>query len=83
MAISTTSQQQAGTAGRANEPASRQPFVADIKAIRERARQHMVDGAVTAGYGKDQAQAHARAAQQAPKRRTLPKRPPFIIAKES
>ena len=59
MAISTTSQQQAGTAGRANEPASRQPFVADIKAIRERARQHMVDGAVTAGYGKDQAQAHA------------------------
>ena len=59
MAISTTSQQQAGTTGRPNEPASRQPFVADIKAIRERARNHMADGAVTAGYGKDQAQAHA------------------------
>lgn len=32
---------------------TRQPFLADIKAIRERARQHMDDGAVTAGYGKD------------------------------
>lgn len=36
---------------------SRQPFLADIKAIRERARQHMDDGAVTAGYGKDRQQA--------------------------
>jgi bacterioferritin len=33
--------------------ATRQPFLADIKAIRERARQHIGDGAVTAGYGKD------------------------------
>lgn len=35
----------------------RQPFLADIKAIRERARQHMDDGAVTSGYGKDLQQA--------------------------
>jgi len=33
-------------------PAERQPFLADIKAIRERAREHMSDGAVTAGMGK-------------------------------
>lgn len=31
----------------------RKPFLADIKAIRDRARQHMSDGAVTAGYGKN------------------------------
>lgn len=36
---------------------SRQPFLADIKAIRERARQHLDDGAVTAGYGKNTEQA--------------------------
>jgi bacterioferritin len=29
------------------------PFLADMKAIRDRARQHMSDGAVTAGYGKN------------------------------
>ena len=39
-------------------PSPRQPFLADIKAIRERARQHMADGAVTAGYGKDRVQAY-------------------------
>jgi bacterioferritin len=39
-------------------PSGRQPFLADIKAIRERARQHMSDGAVTAGYGKDREQAY-------------------------
>ena len=33
--------------------AERKPFLADIKAIRDRARQHMADGAVTAGYGKN------------------------------
>jgi bacterioferritin len=32
---------------------SSKPFVSDLKAIRERARQHMRDGAVTAGYGAD------------------------------
>jgi bacterioferritin len=31
----------------------KRPFLADIKAIRDRARQHMADGAVTAGYGKN------------------------------
>lgn len=36
---------------------SRQPFLADMKAIRDRARQHMGDGAVTSGYGKDLPQA--------------------------
>ena len=37
----------------------KQPFLADMKAIRDRARQHMDDGAVTAGYGKDLQQALA------------------------
>jgi len=54
-----TTQQAAGQAPQASGQPSREPFLADIKAIRERARQHMGDGAVTAGYGKDQAQAHA------------------------
>ena len=36
-----------------------QPFVADIEAIRRRAREQMKDGAVTAGYGKDLQQALA------------------------
>lgn len=38
---------------------TKQPFLADMKAIRDRARQHMDDGAVTAGYGKDLQQAFA------------------------
>jgi hypothetical protein len=42
-----------------NTPVERQPFLADIKAIRERAREHMSDGAVTAGYGKDPKQDRA------------------------
>jgi len=54
-----TTQQLSGQGLQPPGQALRQPFVADIKAIRERARQHMDDGAVTAGYGKDQAQAHA------------------------
>src|SRR5690606_31752377 len=29
------------------------PFLTDIKTIRQRARQHIEDGAVTAGYGAD------------------------------
>ena len=44
------------TMGAATNPAPEpmdKPFLADIKAIRDRARQHMVDGAVTAGYGKN------------------------------
>src|SRR5262245_30849074 len=30
---------------------STQPFLTDIKTLRERARQHMEDGAITPGYG--------------------------------
>jgi bacterioferritin len=55
----TTTQQVPGQAQLGTGQLTRQPFLADIKAIRERARQHMDDGAVTAGYGKDRAQAHA------------------------
>jgi bacterioferritin len=32
---------------------SNQPFVSDIKKLRERARQHIENGAVTEGYGAD------------------------------
>ena len=32
---------------------SHQPFVSDIKKLRERARQHIENGAVTEGYGAD------------------------------
>jgi bacterioferritin len=31
----------------------KQPFLTDIKTLRDRARQHIVDGAVTQGYGGD------------------------------
>ena len=34
---------------------SAQPFLTDIKTIRERARQHIEEGAVTANYGADKA----------------------------
>ena len=43
----------AGASGGRNRP-----FLADIKAIRDRARQHMADGAVTAGYGKNPQEAY-------------------------
>ena len=33
--------------------ANKQPFLTDIKTIRERARQHIEQGAVTPGYGAD------------------------------
>jgi len=33
--------------------ASTQPFLTDVKTLRERARQHMEEGAVTAGYSAD------------------------------
>lgn len=36
----------------ANQPANK-PFLTDIKTLRERARKHMEDGAVTAGYTAD------------------------------
>jgi bacterioferritin len=48
---------QADTTSQQSAPAG-PPFLADIKAIREQARQHMGEGAVTAGYGKDREQAH-------------------------
>jgi bacterioferritin len=32
---------------------SEKPFLTDVKTLRERARQHIQDGAVTAGYGGD------------------------------
>jgi bacterioferritin len=32
---------------------TKKPFVTDVKALRKRARQHIKDGAVTAGYGGD------------------------------
>jgi bacterioferritin len=32
---------------------SKKPFLADVKKLRERARQHIKDGAVTAGYAGD------------------------------
>jgi len=36
-------------------PASKQPFLTDIKTLRARARKHIEDGAVTAGYQADRA----------------------------
>lgn len=38
----------------ANQPANK-PFLTDIKALRERARKHIEDGAVTDGYKADRA----------------------------
>ena len=35
--------------------ASKQPFLSDVKTLRDRARQHIEEGAVTAGYGGDTA----------------------------
>src|SRR5580704_17884676 len=32
---------------------TKKPFVSDVKALRKRARQHIKDGAVTAGYAGD------------------------------
>ena len=40
-----------GTATTAN--GGSQPFLTDVKTLRERARQHMEKGAVTASYGAD------------------------------
>lgn len=37
--------------------ASEQPFLTDVKTLRDRARQHIEGGAVTAGYGGDTATA--------------------------
>ncbi len=45
-----------GTAGASGD--KNRPFLADIKAIRDRAREHMADGAVTAGYGKNPQEAY-------------------------
>lgn len=50
MAQDKNSPQQSGSS-------TKQPFLADIKAIRARAREQMSDGAVTAGYSKDIKQA--------------------------
>ena len=36
-------------------PAAKQPFLTDIKTLRARARKHIEDGAVTAGYQADRA----------------------------
>ena len=35
--------------------AAKQPFLTDIKTLRVRARKHIEDGAVTAGYQADRA----------------------------
>ena len=35
--------------------ANKQPFLSDVKTLRDRARQHIEEGAVTAGYGGDTA----------------------------
>jgi len=35
--------------------ASKQPFLTDVKTLRDRARKHIEEGAVTAGYGGDPA----------------------------
>jgi len=37
----------------ANTPAEKHPFLTDIKTLRDRARKHIEDGAVTAGYQAD------------------------------
>jgi bacterioferritin len=34
-------------------PSAEKPFLSDVKALRERARQHLEDGAVTSAYGGD------------------------------
>jgi bacterioferritin len=47
----TTAKSRAKTAAKTAE----QPFLSDIKALRERARKHIEDGAVTAGYKADRA----------------------------
>jgi bacterioferritin len=36
-----------------HDPAKAEPFISDIKCLRERARSHLADGAVTPGYGGD------------------------------
>src|ERR671922_789202 len=36
-----------------SEPVADQPFLTDIKTLRERARQHIENGAVTEGYSAD------------------------------
>lgn len=38
-----------------SNPASAQPFLTDIKTLRERARQHIENGAITEGYQADRA----------------------------
>jgi bacterioferritin len=38
-------------------PATKQPFLTDVKTLRNRARQHIEEGAVTAGYAGDAATA--------------------------
>lgn len=42
-------------AARAAAKAKSQPFLTDVKTLRERARKHILDGAVTAGYRADRA----------------------------
>jgi bacterioferritin len=37
----------------ATAPAKSKPFLSDVKALREKARQHLADGAVTPAYGGD------------------------------
>ena len=49
--------QAAKSTNQSGDSTRKQPFLADIEAIRTRARQQMSDGAVTAGYGKDLEQA--------------------------
>jgi bacterioferritin len=39
------------------QSATNRPFVTDVNALRERAREHMINGAVTAGYAGDTAAA--------------------------
>ncbi|MGE5523326.1 MAG: ferritin-like domain-containing protein [Rhodospirillaceae bacterium] len=48
-------QQLEGTAkaGQAASSPQQQPFLSDIQTLRQRARQHMEEGAVTPGYGAD------------------------------
>jgi len=40
---------------RTSSKATTQPFLTDVKTLRERARKHILDGAVTAGYRADRA----------------------------
>lgn len=39
--------------GNTSEETAAKPFLTDVKALRQRARQHMLDGAVTKSYGGD------------------------------